>query len=363
MSNSSNLDAPRQLNTITLIVFAFSLLFFAVLANGYYILFVKDSAILAALIGLLLASIAWGLGKFIGSSESGIRGHLPMFILMLMLSAVGVFNSLMMNLEGKRIFQEAIDNASLSFKELPILAKKAMRDNAIEEKIARVDTLLNSLEQEIRNPRNCGEGPEARRILNEIRIELPGFRKLSGTNLNCNENEILVNQLVIMYREQASKELFNSKLLVDANYGELVQSRNSIIETEKRAQNQLGQIRTEVNGGANSSFLLKNTRPKLEGLAAEYQSLATDLIKYSRGDISANVRPSLDISAVRNLGEWSQIINLLLSRLDKPSTYVYLFMAFFADWILIYLFQQLRAQRSAQPRKRNVAPTTINNPW
>jgi hypothetical protein len=363
MSNSSNLEAPKQLSTLTLIVFAFSIVFFAVLANGYYILFVKNGVILAGFIGVLLAFIAWSLGKFIGSSESGIRGHIPMFVLMLLLSAVGVFNSLMMNLEGQRIFQESIDNASARYKELPILAKQAMRDDVIEAKIAKLDSLMNSLEQEIRNPRNCGEGPEARRIIIKIKEELPDFEKLSGNTSNCEVNDQEINQLIDMYRTQINVKLFNSKLFVDKNYTELVKARTKIIQTEEVAQLKLGQLRTEVSNGTDSRNLLSNTRPQLEALASEYQSLALDLSKYSRGDVASKVEPTLDLSAVRNLGEWSQLINLMISRLDKLQTYVYLFIALFADWILIYLFAHLRTHRLAQPKKRNVADKTINNPW
>lgn len=363
MSNSSNLEAPKQLSTLTLIVFAFSIVFFAVLANGYYILFVKNGVILAGLIGVLLAFIAWSLGKFIGSSESGIRGHIPLFVLMLLLSAVGVFNSLMMNLEGQRIFQESIDNASARYKELPILAKQAMGIPVLEEKKAKVNSLMNSLEQEIRNPRNCGEGPEARRIIIKIKQELPDFEKLSGNTLNCDVNDQEVNQLVEMYKAQIKEKLYNSKLFVDNNYAEIENARNKIIQTEEVAQLKLGQLRTEVSNGTDSRNLLKNTRPRLEDLASDYQSLALDLSKYSRGDVASKVEPTLDLSAVRNLGEWSQLINLLISRLDKLQTYVYLFIALFADWILIYLFAQLRTHRLAQPKKKNVADKTINNPW
>lgn len=356
MSNLGSSESPRQLTTLTLIVFSFSLVFFFILANGYYNLFVTKGVILAGLIGIVLSFIAWSIGKFIGSSEEGIRGHFPLFILMLMLSAVGVFNALMINLEGKRIFQEAIDSASARYKELPLLAKDAMRDEAIENKIAKVQSLFNSLQQEIRNPRNCGEGPEARRIMKSIQEELPEFTVLSGAGADCGNNE----QLVRMYNEQIEEKLMNHPLLVKGNYRELMTIQDKVYKAEQLAQLKLGEMRSEVNNGAN---VLSSTRPQLEELAAQYQSLALDISKYGKGDIAAKIQPNLEMNSVRNLGEWSQIINLLISRLDKLQTYVYLFIALFADWILIYLFSLLRKHRLSQPKKRFVGQQTINNPW
>ena len=72
-------DKPGQLTTLTLIVFAVSIVFFFVLANGYYNLFLNKGQITAGLIGVLLAFIAWSLGKFIGSSDGGIKAHIPLF--------------------------------------------------------------------------------------------------------------------------------------------------------------------------------------------------------------------------------------------------------------------------------------------
>lgn len=356
MGNMGASESPRQFTTLTLIVFAFSIVFIFVLANGYYNLFVSNGTIIAVLIGAVLSFIAWNIGKFIGSSPGGIRGHFPLFLLMLILSAVGVFNALMINLEGKRIFQEAIDQASAQYKELPLLAKNAMRDEQIEEKIARVDSLFKSLEQEIRNPRACGEGPEARRILVAIEAELPGFTILSGANGSCDNND----KLVEMYKEQIDKRLLNHPDLVKKNYQELMLARDKIIESESNAQKDLARLRSEVNNGAN---VITSTRPQLEVLAGTYQSLALDVSKYAPGDVAAKVKPTIDMSSVRNLGEWSQIINLLISRLDKLQTYVYLFIAFFSDWILIYLFALLRKHRNDLPKRKSSHEQTINNPW
>ena len=269
---------------------------------------------------------------------------------------MGVFNYLMINLEGKRIFQEAADSAVSRFKELPLLAKTAMRDPVIEEKIARIQSLEVSLAQEIRNPRNCGEGPEARRILAEIAKELPGFTVLSGGTKSCQNNE----EFVKMYHEQVKERLKNHPELINKNYRELVIARDRIVETEAEAQLKLESIRSEINNGGN---LLLGVRPHFEQLASEYQTLALDIRKYAPSDVAEKTHPNLELASVRNLGEWSQIVTLLVSRLDKVPTYVYLFLALFADFILIYLFSLLKNHKAAQPKRRAPTSHTVNNPW
>lgn len=355
MSVQQSQETSRQFDTMRWVTLAFSVFFTFVIANGYYTLFLVKGAVFALAIGGLLAFIAWSLGKFIGNSVGGISRHLPLFILLLGLSAVGVFNSLMINLEGKRIFQEAIEDASAKFKQLPIDAKKALRNGVIEAKMARVDSLKKALEQEILNPKNCGEGPEAKRIMVDIAKELPGFQVLSGANENCEGNE----KLIEMYNVKIDGLLQDSDEFTKENYKELLKTKADIIATEASAQAKLDKLQSEINNGAS---LVGVARPQLEELASTYQKHALDLANFAPG---LDVPKSLDMQSIRNLGEWSQVINLILSRLDKPSTYVYLAIAVFADFMIIYLFSQLAALRRALPQRgvRPRAPVDIVNPW
>ena len=131
-----------------------------------------------------------------------------------------------------------------------------------------------------------------------------------------------------------------------------------MIQKEKNAQEKLNQIRTEINNGGN---LLVDARLDLEGLATLYQNTSLELSKI---DLNAKLPASLEMNSVRNLGEWSQIINLIISRLDKPSTYVYLLLAFFFDWILIYLFSRLKEiANKLSVKKVNERATKIDSPW
>ena len=75
---------------------------------------------------------------------------------------------------------------------------------------------------------------------------------------------------------------------------------------------------------------------------------------------------NLNITDARSLGEWSQLINLILDRLDKPSTYVYFGLSVFFDWILIYLFARLSSLQAIvkqQNPKANIANRSIPSAW
>src|SRR5262245_41826765 len=109
--------ATRPSFTVFAVLIGYSVVFLSILVYGYYFLF---SGVRAAgvLLALILPAIAWGIAKVIGTSQEGIRGHIPFFVLLLTLSAAGVFNALMLRLEGPLIFKEAIDAAAARCAEL-----------------------------------------------------------------------------------------------------------------------------------------------------------------------------------------------------------------------------------------------------
>jgi hypothetical protein len=356
MSDRDAAEFPRQYNTLLFIVLAYSVVFIGVLFNGYYHLFYIKGMFVASVIALILSLIAWGLGKYIGSSPGGLKGNPALFVMMLILSAAGVFNSLMLNLEGKRIFEETVDRASERYRDLSIYASGSMRDEAVENKIANVNSLKKSLVEEIRNVRNCGEGPEARKILDSIARELPGFTVLSGAGRDCGQAE----QIIRAYEEQIDERLYNHPNLVKVDYRGLTQTRDQINASEKAAQTKLAEIRRDINEGQS---LLSVVRPRLEEVATDYQAQAISATKLARSARAEALPTTLDMGSVRNLGEWSQVLNLLISRLDKPQTYVYLFLAIFADWMLVHLFALLKRHRVGLPQKKRSLDRTVSNPW
>lgn len=107
----------------------------------------------------------------------------------------------------------------------------------------------------------------------------------------------------------------------------------------KRELDTLGQTAANSYGPR----LLGEVAPQLEAKSGLYRDLVERL---PAGDARTGVPPRLDLRGVESLGEWSQLINLLLDRLDKPTTYVYLLLAGFADWMMVHLFSLVTANRS-----------------
>jgi hypothetical protein len=321
---------------------AFSILFIFVVSNGYYNLFVTNGVFIASLVGLLMSLLAWGFAKFIGSSHGGIKDNKPMFIALLLVSAVGVFNSLMINLEGKRIFQEAIDDASYKYNDLSIKAKELLSDPVLEEKKARVMKLKDLFLSELINPQNCGQGPVARDIATKIEQELPGFQMLAPGKNACNK----IQELIKTYEKTIDNFLINSLEFVKGDYKEKEELKNRILSSDDEAQNELSKLKSSVNNGGN---LLIDARGELENLSTQYQELSHELLKYSK---KQDIPKSIDIDSVRNLGEWSQITNIILSRLDKPATYVYISLAVFFDWMLVYIFGRLSELKNNMPKPK-----------
>jgi hypothetical protein len=355
MNNKSNDESVGRHRTLQWVVFGVSIVFFAVLSNGYFNLFISKGEFLSGIIGVIFAGIAWGLAKFIGSSDGRIKANAPLFVLLLIISAVGVFNSLMVNLEGKRIFQEAIDDSSFKFNELMLQANKLLSNPALEAKRARVEKLKSLFFSELRNPINCGQGKAAMQLAQDLRNELPEFQMLSGRTKrgNCANIESLIKS----YGEQVDNLLNNSVEFTKARYIEILDEKDKIRQKEQEAQEELARLKNNISNGVNS---LNKSRLELEKLASKYQLLIQGLGKYSSG---LDIPVSLDIGGVRNLGEWSQLINLIISRLDKPATYVYLSLSVFFDWILVYLFGRLVELKESLPSRKPLPTTDISTPW
>jgi hypothetical protein len=72
-------------------------------------------------------------------------------------------------------------------------------------------------------------------------------------------------------------------------------------------------------------------------------------------DLPAN----LDLTTISRLGEWSQIFSVLFSRLDRVSTYVYLLLSVFMDFMLYYLFSRYRLLKLRQPNQAIITQTSV----
>lgn len=360
MSHHPDSPEAREFQALGVGLILYSLIFVALLAYGWFHLiggFMHPA--LSWLGALVMAVLAWTLARIAGASERGISANKGFFAALLIVSAVGVFNTLMIRLEGKAIFSETIDRAVQQYSALPGLVRTGTADKEVVALRTRVDALRTQLAQEIANPRNCGEGPEAAKLLAQLKAELPGLVRYSGTSRDCSGDA----QLVRMYDQQIETLLHSTPVFVRANVQQTAALQRRVEEAVPRELAKLDRVRRDVNAGAS---LIHDARPRLEDSASAYRQLSQSVASAVPALRSGELMPQeLDIDTVRNLGEWGHLLPLLLARLDRPQTWIYLALAVFLDWLLVQLFARIAAHRRAMPRAGTAVPVrpTVGTPW
>jgi hypothetical protein len=372
MAKTINAEEVGDLKTFQAVCLIFSILFLFVVGNGYYNLFLTKIGSYALVVALLLSALAWLLAKLIGTNKGKILGNLPLFFLLLIISSVGVFNAMMLNLEGKMIYTEAIDDAKIQFVTLRTASKELITEEILQ-KISAINDKKEKFLDEVKNPLNCGQGPVAIQRAQELKALLPAFQMLSNPagSKSCDKTPIGEDSPVIVsYRSSIDALLYNHPDLVKARYKENKEFISKIDSESETAQEQLKDLETYVNSGDSllkdnhfNGKLVKSARGKLEDITTNYANLAVELKNYAP---KAELQMNLNITDVRSLGEWSQLANLILDRLDKPSTYVYFGLSVFFDWILIYLFTRLSSLKAIlkqQNPKANIPNSGIPSAW
>lgn len=354
-------DSPeaREFQALGVGLILYSAIFVGLLAYGWFhIIGGHMHPVLSWAGALVMAGLAWTLARIAGSSAQGLRGNKGFFAALLLVSAVGVFNTLMIRLEGKAIFNETIDRAVQRYSALPGRVRSATEDREVAALRSRVDALRTQLAQEIANPRNCGEGPEAAKLLAQLKAELPGLVRYSGSSRDCSGDA----QLVRMYDQQIDTLLHATPTFVRANVQRTDALRRRIEAEVPRELAALQTLRKDVDAGVSLTAV---ARPRLEDSANAYQRLAqAAAVTVPALAASDTFRTELDIDAARRLGEWGHLLPLLISRMDRPQTLVYLALAVFLDWLLVQLFARIAAHRRAMPAGRPPLRTPpLGTPW
>lgn len=351
----------REFGATRATLIPYSVIFLLLVGYGWYHLVHGSLGSVGALIvAVALAASAWNLARTIGIDAHGVTGNAVFFTMLLLISALGVLNTAIIQLEGKSIFNEAIDGATRRFGDLPVLMRQALQNKEVEALRARIAPLRTQLEQEIMNPRNCGEGPEAGRIIEEIRKDLPGLVRYSGNSRDCSNNKAIVD----MYANQIETLMRGSAIYLRNNVAEMEALAARVGSEVKNEVARLDQLRAELHNGAS---LFQVVRPRLEEIAGKYQALALDVKNAVPAAAVDDKFPlQLDIESARNVGELGHLAPLVLSRVDKLQTWFYIGASLIADVGLIALFARLAAQRRRLPERKRPREDTapqIGTPW
>ncbi len=323
MSSQNNNAQAIKHRSNQILLALFSVLFVAIVTYGYYHLLRDFGWFLAIFFAAVVSAFAWFLARVSGSSDDGSRVNWFLVIPLFLVSAAGVYNSMMVFLEGGQVLTDAASDSQQQFGVLESAAKKQLTASGVSSQVAKVHTLRDALFSEIENPLNCGQGPEARRLINELRRELPGFEPLSSPGRNCTQNKADIAAYEKRNDDQVARAPWNNAAI------------SGVAAEAARARGELADLRGEISKSYAPSDL-----QQVSGIFEDYQNQYQDLrYKLSQEANVDGVPEALPVVAAQSLGNIYKLPALIFSRLHEISTYVYFILAFGFDMLLVYLFQ------------------------
>lgn len=341
--STNKADQTGTYRSMQILLLVFSIIFFFIIAYGYYNLFAKSGIFLALVAGSVMAVFAWFLARVIGMSPGGFRRYWVLFLPLVAISSAGVYNSFMLYLEGSQIMADAANDSIGQFGTLQKAAESTLSQSGATAKINKVQTIADALFSEIRNPVNCGQGPEAARLIGDLQAELPGFKPLSNPVKNCSKNEDVIADYRDKISELVSRAAWNNADLQD------------VVASSTRSRSTLDQLRASVTTNYDP-LALPRTLNAFEEQDAIYRNLRFKLSRYA--DVTS-LDSGLHVSQVQSLGNAFKLPALFIERTNRPATWVYLFIALGFDILMVYLFELVATNRS----NRKIRKDTIGSAW
>lgn len=321
----------------------FSILFVTIIAYGYYHLLRDFGWFIALVFGVIIAAFAWYLGRVAGTSEDGKRINWVLVSPLFIISAAGVYNSMMVFLEGEQVLTDTASASQQHFGLLENAAQTELASSGVSRQVNQVYTLRDALFSEIENPLNCGQGPEARRLISEIRRELPEFQPLSSPSRDCSQNAAVLEDYRARIDDLIARAPWNNAAL------------NRVATEAGAARQELADLRGVIARSYSPEDIHQITGI-FDNFQTQYQDIRFRLGQQTNVD---DIPQELPIIAAQSLGNVYKLPALILSRLDEASTYVYFIIALGFDLLLVYFFQLVTRSRV---KKLGVA-TSLREAW
>jgi hypothetical protein len=236
----------------------------------------------------------------------------------------------MLYLEGGQIMTDTVASAQQNFSRVEELARHELKSLGATKKVDEIKDIQEALFREIRNPLNCGQGPEANRLIGELQRRLPGFKPLSNARNSCAQAEALVADYSSRIDDLISRAAWN-----DSEF-------NTIRKQAEKNREALSTLGRNVSKNYDPVDL-PQLRGLFEGFQADYQRLVYRLEKKDVKD--SDLPKKLDLIGLESLGNVYRLPALFLSRLGEIQTSIYLLLALGFDLLLVYLFQMTTRNR------------------
>ena len=328
-----------------------ALIFTAIVGYGWSRMFASwNIPVLPYIAGLLLALVAIVLAYATAAErvQSGKTTSVAAayFFVLFLISALGTINTLFINFSGITIMRGELATAQEAFTNLKnkTIQLLATEDWSIFEK--NVNVKWKALENEIRNPQLCGQGPEALKRIEELTEMLPGFRRLAGGG--CGN----INQIVSVYDKQIQGLLKSSPEFQKVS--KKIALREEIVNISIKVSHSLDEAAKNLTGISNINATKAALNEAAEQYAKEKQTLDSVLTQPSA------LPNKIDTTTANALGNIGQVVNIVFNRLDDAATYFYILVALMLDIVLVIAFQNvLRVDRQRIGDGNKRPPTYI----
>ncbi len=159
------------------------IIFSFVVGRGWKTLFstygITVSWIAAIVVVFIALSLCWGVGSERYYRPNNKGASIAYFFFLFTISALGTINAMFLLFQGSNVIRSEVNNALLNVVKLGSEGAEKIDTRQYERYSNRLNILMSDLEQEIRSPVNCGQGPKAKQILKEIQEQVPGFQPLN----------------------------------------------------------------------------------------------------------------------------------------------------------------------------------------
>ena len=309
-----------------------SIIFCWLVGYGWYRTFNSWTGVegVSIVIGILIALIANILAlaiakeRQINPDDKGTA--FSYFFVLVLLSSLGTINTLYFNISGISIAQNDIKAAIEKVSELKVKAPILLATPSYDEWKNKVDNAWLNLQAEIRNPKLCGQGPEALKRISELQILLPSFKMMAGSS-GCDRTEQLITEYgnTIEKQKELSREYQNAKVLLE--------SKKYIEDEAKNSTDRLTKLLTEVKHLSDISLV----KTELNLISSEYSKMKDRLEAASSKKLDQNFK--IDTAGIQSMGNPGEIISFIATRLNEVNTYVYILIALLIDITLITAFR------------------------
>jgi hypothetical protein len=324
-----------------------AIVFSFVIGRGWKTLFTPygsvPSWLAAAVIVVVALSLCWAVASERIHHPHAKGAVLAYLFFLINLSALGTINTMFLQFQGGSVVRSEIDKAIIATTKIKVEGSSLIDTREYDEYDGKLSRLMSDLKTEIENPLNCGQGPRATDIINEIKRLVPGFQPLSlGGNCQNFSNREKVEQTINNYNKKIEEGKKLSPIYI-AKRGEIL-AKSAIESGAAEILKKIGKIPREINGD-NDLYL---ARSQLEEVAQSYLGIRQELAARANGR-DKELAQSLDITGITSLGNIGQVIPFILSRLNDLATYVYVALAVILDFAVIAAFM-----RVITPAGRNV---------